>query len=117
MVDDGTGADAIADDGIYTVTIPGNIGQSGEMVRWSMTGTDNSGNESRFPTFDRRDSEEHFGTVYLDASIDSNLPVIHTFFENPNRTNNDGGAFGSFFYAPWWRWCRNRSTWRPGSRC
>jgi hypothetical protein len=99
MVDDGTGADAVAGDGIYTATIPDNIGQSGEMVRWFMTGTDSSGNESRFPTFVvSNDSEEYFGTVYLDSSIDSNLPVIHTFFESPNSANNDTGTYGSFFY-------------------
>ncbi len=99
MVDDGTGADVAAGDGIYTATIPGDIGQVGEMVRWFMTGIDNSGNESRFPTFvDPQDSEEYFGTVYLDGPIDSNLPVIHTFFQSPNSANNDTGAYGSFFY-------------------
>ena len=102
MVDDGTGGDAVAGDGIYSATIPGNIGQSGEMVRWFMTGADTTGNESRFPLFIDEGPgdqvEEYFGTIYLNSPIDSNLPVIHTFFENPSRANNDTGTFGSFFF-------------------
>lgn len=102
MVDDGTGDDAAAGDGIYTATIPGSIAQPGEMVRWYMTSGDASGNESRFPLFEvSNDSEEYFGTVYHNSEFDTlnpDLVMFQTFFENPNAKNNDSGTLGSLYY-------------------
>ena len=102
MVDDGSGDDAIAGDGLYTATIPGGIAEAGEMVRWYMTSTDVGGNESRYPLFEiENDNEEYFGTVYFDADLlpeNPDLVTIQTFFQNPNSKNSVAGTFGSVFY-------------------
>jgi hypothetical protein len=106
MVDNGTGNDATAGDGIFTGTIPAGIAQPGQMVRWYMTAVDGSGNASRYPRLDdtalsttaARDFEGSFGTIINDPSIDSNLPVIHTFLQNPAQADSDTTTYGSLFF-------------------
>ena len=100
MVDDGSGNDAAAGDGIYTGTVPGGLTEPGEMVRWYMTASDTEGNDSRFPVFNSPvDSEEYFGTIAYDPSIESSrLPVMHWFVENPSRANTTNGTRSSLFY-------------------
>ncbi len=102
MVDDGSGNDAVAGDGIYTATIPAGIGQPGEMVRWFMTAKDAAGTDSRYPLHEiENDSEEYFGAVYFDADLlpeNPDLVTFQTFFEFPNRKNNDSGTYGSVYY-------------------
>ena len=67
MVDDGTGADQLAADGIYTATIPGGIAQPGNMVRWYVRATDAQGTTGRLPKFElnsgREQSPEYFGAL------------------------------------------------------
>lgn len=48
MVDDGTGGDAIAGDGIYSASIPGQV--SGSTVAFYVSATDGAGAQSRFPS-------------------------------------------------------------------
>ncbi len=100
MVDDGSGNDAVAGDGTYTATIPGNLAREGEMVRWYMTAADTAANQSRFPVFDSpTDSEEYFGTIVYDPEVESsNLPVIYWFIENPSRANTTSGSRASVYY-------------------
>ena len=102
MLDDGSGADTMAGDGIYTATIPSGIAQAGDMVRWFMTASDASGNESRFPTFeDPQDSEEYLGTVYRDSTLlpeNPDLVTFQTYFQNPSAMDTTSGTFGSVYY-------------------
>jgi len=51
MVDDGSGSDAVAGDGIYTATIPHTVSEPGQMVRWAVTAIDATGHGSRAPLF------------------------------------------------------------------
>ena len=99
MVDDGTGGDATANDGIYTATIPGDLAESGQMIRWYVTATDTDGSAGRLPAFiDPVNSEQYQGTVVDAGMVDSQLPVLHWFVENPNRAAQATGTFGSLFY-------------------
>ncbi|MGI6302055.1 MAG: lamin tail domain-containing protein [Verrucomicrobiota bacterium] len=85
MVDDGSGADTTAGDSVFTAVIPPNSAGPGQMIRWYVTATDLNGQSSRWPLFtDRYGSEEYLGTVIEDPSIDSRLPVLHLFVQNPN---------------------------------
>ena len=77
MVDDGSGDDGVALDGIYTATIPADVAAPAEMVRWFVSATDVEGRQSKYPpNRDPSDSEKYQGTVIEDASIESNLPVF-----------------------------------------
>ena len=98
LVDDGTGGDKTAGDSYYSATIPASVSEPGDMVRWRMTALDVEGNSMRWPVYnDPLDSEQYHGTIVADASIQSNLPVLHWFIENP-RGADGNGARGSFFY-------------------
>jgi hypothetical protein len=99
MVDDGTGADAIAGDGIYTAVIPSLAYNPGDMIRWKVTANDTKGNISRCPLYPYpSDSPEFFGTVVADRSINSGLPVIEWFVENVGASETDGGTRGSVYF-------------------
>ena len=99
MVDDGTGADAVAGDGIYTAVIPSQFYEPGDMVRWSVSAIDAVGQLSRAPLFPYRDnSPEYHGTVVQDPSIDSALPILHWFVQNVSASETRGGTRGSVFY-------------------
>ena len=41
--DDGSVGDAVANDGIYSATIPAGVAQPGEMLRWKIETTDTAG--------------------------------------------------------------------------
>ena len=99
MVDDGTGGDQAAGDGIYSATIPASASEPGDMVRWRMTTLDVEGNSMRWPLFaDPIDSDQYHGTIVADPSLQSNLPVLHWFIESPRGADGATGARGSFFY-------------------
>ena len=99
MVDDGTGADVTAGDGIYTTIVPSVNYNPGDMIRWKVTAYDTKGNTSRFPLYPYpNDSPEYFGTVVVDSSINSNLPVIEWFVQNVAASETRGGTRGSVYY-------------------
>ncbi|NIP93009.1 MAG: hypothetical protein GWO24_05935, partial [Akkermansiaceae bacterium] len=100
MVDDGTGGDALAGDGVYTATISTNTLSEGEMVRWKVTATDTAGGSSTQPQFpDPLDSPEYFGTIAHDPSVEtSNLPIFHWFTSDPGGANTTSGARGSVYF-------------------
>ena len=105
MVDDGTGMDAVASDGVYTAVIPGGIATAGEMVRYYVSATAfdpnglGEGSRSRAPTFaDPTNSAEYFGTVLADPSIDTRLPVLHRFIENAPAAETRTGTRGTVYY-------------------
>lgn len=99
MNDGGLGNDAVAGDGIYTATIPGSALSAGELLRWAVSVRDVDDNETRAPRFlDPLNSAEYFGTVVTDPSVDTDLPVLQWFVENPNAAFTDAGARGSLFF-------------------
>jgi hypothetical protein len=99
MLDDGTGADAAANDGIYTAVISSQFYGPGDMVRWYVKAEDVNGRASRDPLFPYPgDSPEYYGTVVIDPAVNSRLPVIQWFVEDVSASERDSGTRGSVFY-------------------
>jgi hypothetical protein len=83
MVDNGTGADQISGDGIYTAVIPRASYAAGNMVRWFYTARDSFDNTSRWPQFpDPYGSPQYYGTIVEDTTVTTNLPVVYWFVED-----------------------------------
>jgi hypothetical protein len=99
MFDDGiTAGDAVAGDGIFTAQIPSSAFSAGQMVRWYVTATDTTGIVGRGPNFfDSLDSPQYYGTVVIDPSVTTDLPVIYWFVENPNAAATDAGTRTSLY--------------------
>jgi hypothetical protein len=98
MVDDGSGGDSVAGDGVFSAQIPASAFAAGQMVRWRITATDTIGIETREPRFlDALDSPEYFGTVVDDSAITTDLPVMQWFVENPSAASTTAGTRGSLF--------------------
>ena len=99
MVDDGTGADAAAGDGIYTAIIPARFYGPGDMVCWYVRAEDVNGNKSRNPLFPYPDnSPEYYGTVVQDSAIRSSLPVFHWFVQNVAASEGRSMTRASVYY-------------------
>ncbi len=100
MVDDGTGADSVSGDGVYTAVIPIGSLTAGQMIRWKVTATDSTNVSSTSPAYsDPLDSAQYYGTIAGDPSIaSSNLPVIHWFTSNPGGATTNNGSRGSIYY-------------------
>jgi hypothetical protein len=99
MVDDGTGGDTKARDGIYTATISAQAYAPGDMVCWYVKAEDANGNVSRNPLFALpNDSPQYYGTVVQDPAIRSSLPVVHWFVQNVGASETRGGTRGSLYY-------------------
>ena len=100
MVDDGTGEDGVAGDGIHTASIATNSLSAGEMIRWKVRASDTNGVTSVQPRFpEPLDSPEYFGTIAEDPAVaGSKLPVFHWFTSNPGGANTTSGARGSVYF-------------------
>lgn len=100
MFDDGEHEDGAYNDGIYGATIPPLSAQPGQMIRWYVTATDIQERESRWPLYyNTFDSEEYFGTMVRDTSVDSSLlPVLHLFVQNTSAMNSGSNTRISAFY-------------------
>ena len=99
MLDDGTGDDAVANDGIYTAVIRSKLYGPGDMVRWYVKAVDVNGEASRDPLFPYPDdSPEYYGTVVIDPTVNSRLPVIRWFVKDVGASERDSGTRGSVFY-------------------
>ncbi len=82
MHDDGKHGDGDPDDGIYGVVIPMGGAAAGSMLRYRVLTEDGDGRRSRWPLFERRPAYSgYLGTIIADGSIQSRLPVVHTFNE------------------------------------
>jgi CotH kinase protein/Lamin Tail Domain len=101
MFDDGvSGGDAVAGDGVYTVQIPGAALIAGQMVRWYVTAADVNGVTSRAPSFvNPLDSPQYYGTVVVDPSVKTNLPVIYWFVQDTGAAATDTGTRASLFFG------------------
>jgi CotH kinase protein/Concanavalin A-like lectin/glucanases superfamily/Lamin Tail Domain len=85
--------------GTWTVAIPGGVASAGQLLRYYVTAMDSSNNISRWPIFpDAIDSQQYFGTVVADPSVQSQLPVAYLFVQNPSAADNQTGTQGSLFY-------------------
>ncbi|MBM4153557.1 MAG: hypothetical protein FJ221_00800 [Lentisphaerae bacterium] len=99
LVDDGTGADPIAGDGIYHGTIPATALRTNEMIRWYFLARDVSNNVTRLPPFyDAEDSPEYFGAVAVNPALVSNLPVFWWYSANPSGAENELGTRCSVYF-------------------
>lgn len=96
MVDDGSGVDAVAGDGIHSAQIPGSHVGTAEMTRWYITANTADGLQSRSPRFiDPLDSAEYYGTVAPDAAASDDLPVVYWFVENEAAASTRAGTRAS----------------------
>lgn len=99
MNDAGTNGDALAGDGRFTVHVPADVAQPGQLLRYYVTATDTAGNASRWPLFSApAESQEYLGTIVEDPGLESALPVVHLFVEAPASANTWGGTRCSVFY-------------------
>jgi hypothetical protein len=99
MADDATGGDAIAGDGVYTAVIPAWAYEAGNMIRWRIDAVDSEGRMSRDPLFLRPDdSPEYYGTVVRDSALNTPLPVLYWFSEQPASTRTRAGGRASVFF-------------------
>ena len=105
MVDDGSGSDAVAGDGVFTAVIPGGVANPGDMVRWYVQAADTESVASREPRWvdptvlDRQDQgSEYFGTMVADPTVSSELPILYWFVENESAAGNDSGTHASLWY-------------------
>jgi hypothetical protein len=99
MLDDGLHGDGAAADGTYGAVIPAGVAAANQMIRWYITASDASDHTSRWPVFNSAtDSEEYLGTVVADPSMQTALPVLHTFIQNQSAADTRTGTRGSIFY-------------------
>jgi hypothetical protein len=85
--------------GTWTGAIPGGTATAGQLLRYYVTAMDAAGNLSRWPIFpDATDSQQYYGTVVADPSVQSQLPVAYLFLQNPTAADNRTGTPGSLFY-------------------
>ena len=99
MNDAGTNGDLVAGNGIWTGKIPAGAATAGQLIRYYVTATDTAGNTSRWPIFpSATDSQQYFGTVVADPSIQTLLPVANLFIQNTGAADTQSGAQASLFY-------------------
>ncbi len=102
MVDDGTGADAIAGDGLFTAVIPASSSGPGDALRWRAVAEDTEGNLSHWPMFadpsGDAQSEEYFGTMIADPGVTSDLPILYWWPENQAAADTRSGTRAAVFY-------------------
>lgn len=83
MFDDGQGADAAAQDGLFTAVIPASAYNAGDMIRWYIRALDTQAIDTRAPLFlMEENSPRYFGTVASDPAIQTNLPVFQYFLQD-----------------------------------
>lgn len=100
MNDSGTGADSVANDGIYSANLPTTQVAAGQMFRWRFEAQDNQGNITKYPAYaDPLDSPQYFGTVALNAATaSSQLPVFEWFVESAPANGPTAAAFRGCCY-------------------
>jgi len=100
MFDDGAHGDRATGDGVYGAIIPDQAFMPGEMVRYYVTATDRAGQASRWPLFvDPLHSPEYLGTVVVDPDVNSLLPTLYWFTQDPAAAETTAGVRSSVFYV------------------
>lgn len=99
MRDDGQGSDRVANDDVWTATIPSSVHAPGQMLRWRFLvwrtpfgftfGPDNT---------NAGNSPEYYGTVIADPTVKSGLPIYQWFVRDPNAARTDQGTRCSIYY-------------------
>ena len=86
--------------GVYTASIPTNTLTPGQMLRWRVVATDDAGAIGTGPQFsDAADNEQYYGTVAVDPSIQTNLPVLYWFIQSTTALDgSDTPTRCSLFY-------------------
>jgi hypothetical protein len=98
MFDNGLSGDAVAGDGIFAAQIPSSAFSAGQMVRWYVTAADTTGLVGRGPSYlDVVDSPQYYGTVIVDPTVTTDLPVIYWFVQDPNAAATDAGTRTSLY--------------------
>jgi len=110
MSDSGVGGDSVAGDGVFTASMPTEMLNPGEMIRWRIEATDVNDSSRTAPAFaDSLDSDEYYGTVALNGEAEnSNLPVLETFVEDQSSVDTQLGTRVSDFNRG------NRFVWKEG---
>jgi hypothetical protein len=68
-------------------------------LRWRVVATDNTAVAGTAPEYsDILDNEQYYGTVAVDSSIASNLPVLYWFKRDADSADNASGVRNSFFF-------------------
>lgn len=99
MLDDGVAPDDVAGDGVYSAQIATNTLGAGQMFRWRVVAADNTNVTSTAPAFaDAIDNEKYYGTVAVDSSIQTALPVIYWFIPTATGADTTAGTRCSVFY-------------------
>jgi hypothetical protein len=83
----------------YTASIPANSFSSGEMIRWRFKASDDMGFETIEPPFpSATDSHRYVGTAAIDPAVQTKLPVVELFLQNPAAAGTTAGTRGAIFY-------------------
>ncbi len=102
MRDNGIAPDQLAADGIYTATIPGNIAQPGNMIRWYVRATDAQGNTGRLPTYEvtagAEPPPEYFGALVADPGVQSEIPILYWWVQNETAAGTRAGTRAQLYY-------------------
>jgi hypothetical protein len=83
----------------WTGTVPGGAATAGQLLRYYVTAADTSNHASRWPIFpDPAKSQQYYGTVVADPSVQSDLPVVYLFIQDTTDADNRTGSQASLFY-------------------
>lgn len=84
---------------IWQTALGEDVAEAGQMVRWYIEATDADGRVARHPPFeDAVDSEAFYGTMVRDDRVQSELPVLHWFVEDPAQATRPAGTRGAMFF-------------------
>ena len=84
---------------VYTAQIPTDTLGAGQMLRWRVVASDNTAITGTGPEYlDPIDNEQYYGTVAVDPTIETSLPVIYWFTPVSTAADNATGTRNSFFF-------------------
>ena len=100
MNDAGTNADVTAGDRVWTGVIPAGVAAAGQLLRYDVTATDAAGNTSRWPIYpDALESEQYLGTVVVNPTLQTLLPVVYLFVQDVAAGDTRTGTQATMFYS------------------
>jgi hypothetical protein len=84
----------------FSARIPTSGIGAGQMLRWRVVATDNTGVSATAPEYsDPNDNEQYYGTVIVDPAIETNLPVLYWFIQSTSALDgSDTPTRCSLFY-------------------